>query len=203
MNVFPWINLYVDLDDNSNPILINSYGTNSDNNNNNTTVPSQHTTTTVKQKKFLHVLSAGSNNNNSTSISNQNLFSHSPSKQQHNTSSNNQQQQSIDYSTKYYHGNSNSKSYSPATESSMSSLSDIEIDDSTIVKEEPLSPHSSCPPSPNSLKHYSNERMQHSDMFEHKVCCYIYASITFMNLIFLSLFFFVDIVTSTVTCKQP
>lgn len=166
----------IDLDDNSNPILINSYGTTSDNNNNNTIVPSQHTTTTtattttVKQKKFLHVLSAGCNNNNSSSISNQNLFSHSPSKQQHNNSSNNQQQQSIDYSTKYYHGNSNSKSYSPATESSMSSLSDIEIDDTTIVKEEPLSPHSSCPPSPNSLKHYSNERMQHSDMFEHKVC---------------------------------
>ena len=155
-------------------MLTSSYGTISDNNNNNTTVPTQHTTTTVKQKKFLHLLSAScnnnNNNNNTTSISNQNFFSHSPSKQQHNNSSNNQQQQSIDYSTKYYHGSSNPKSYSPATESSMSSLSDIEIDDATVVKEEPLSPHSSCPPSPKSLKNYSNERMQHSDMFEHKVC---------------------------------
>lgn len=50
----------------------------------------------------------------------------------------------------YYNG-SQPKSFSESG-SSTSSLSDL--DDITIVKEEPLSPHSSCPPSPNS--NYTN-----------------------------------------------
>jgi len=50
----------------------------------------------------------------------------------------------------YYNG-SQPKSFSESGSSS-SSLSDL--DDITIVKEEPLSPHSSCPPSPNS--NYNN-----------------------------------------------
>lgn len=52
--------------------------------------------------------------------------------------------------TSYYNG-SQPKSFSESG-SSTSSLSDL--DDITIVKEEPLSPHSSCPPSPNS--NYNN-----------------------------------------------
>jgi hypothetical protein len=50
----------------------------------------------------------------------------------------------------YYNG-SQPKSFSDSGSSS-SSLSDL--DDITVVKEEPLSPHSSCPPSPNS--NYNN-----------------------------------------------
>lgn len=50
----------------------------------------------------------------------------------------------------YYSGNQ-TKSFSESG-SSTSSLSDL--DEITIVKEEPLSPHSSCPPSPNS--NYNN-----------------------------------------------
>jgi len=51
----------------------------------------------------------------------------------------------------YYNNNgSQPKSFDGSNSSASSSLSDIDIDDITIVKEEPLSPHSSCPPSPNS-----------------------------------------------------
>jgi hypothetical protein len=48
--------------------------------------------------------------------------------------------------TSFYNG-SQPKSFSDMGSSS-SSMSDL--DDITVVKEEPLSPHSSCPPSPNS-----------------------------------------------------
>jgi hypothetical protein len=50
-----------------------------------------------------------------------------------------------------YYSGSQTKSFSDSS-SSTSSLSDL--DEITIVKEEPLSPHSSCPPSPNS--NYNN-----------------------------------------------
>lgn len=78
-----------------------------------------------KQKKFLQLL----NNSNSSGASMFGAGSMRPS---------------------YYNG-SQPKSFSESG-SSTSSLSDL--DDITVVKEEPLSPHSSCPPSPNS--NYNN-----------------------------------------------
>jgi hypothetical protein len=51
--------------------------------------------------------------------------------------------------TSYYSGNQ-PKSYNSSASSSSCASSLADLDDITIVKEEPLSPHSSCPPSPNS-----------------------------------------------------
>lgn len=50
-------------------------------------------------------------------------------------------------------GHSDNGPTNTSTSSSISSMSDIDIDD-THIKEEPLSPHSSCPSSPNSQSHY-------------------------------------------------
>lgn len=79
------------------------------------------TISSQKQKKFLQLL----NTSNASGI---NLFGAGALR------------------TSYYNG-SQPKSFSESGSSS-SSLSDL--DDITIVKEEPLSPHSSCPPSPHS-----------------------------------------------------
>jgi hypothetical protein len=102
---------FIDLDDNSCPII--SYSPSDSNNNN---------ITSQKQKKFLQLLNTS--NSSGTSM--------------------------FDMRNSYYNG-SQPKSFSESG-SSTSSLSDL--DDITIVKEEPLSPHSSCPPSPNS--NYNN-----------------------------------------------
>ena len=91
---------------------------------------SNNNSTTVssqKQKKFLQLL------NNSNTTGNGNVFNVGSMR-----------------NSPYYNG-SQTKSFSESG-SSTSSLSDL--DDITIVKEEPLSPHSSCPPSPNS--NYNN-----------------------------------------------
>jgi hypothetical protein len=63
------------------------------------------------------------------------------------------------------------KSYSGSNSSCSSSEADI--DDITIVKEEPLSPHSSCPPSPhnsfgNTLPSISS--INPDLMYDRKVC---------------------------------
>jgi hypothetical protein len=76
--------------------------------------------------------------------------------------------------TSYYNG-SQPKSYSGSESSSASSLADL--NDITIVKEEPLSPHSSCPPSPNS--NFSNTLPSISSinpdlMFDRKVRVHYY-----------------------------
>lgn len=78
-----------------------------------------------KQKKFLQLLNNSSNSSGGNNI----MYGRTSS---------------------YYNG-SQPKSFSESG-SSTSSLSDL--DEITIVKEEPLSPHSSCPPSPNS--NYNN-----------------------------------------------
>lgn len=83
------------------------------------------TISSQKQKKFLQLL-------NTSNTSGANLFGAGSVR------------------NSYYNG-SQPKSFSESG-SSTSSLSDL--DDITIVKEEPLSPHSSCPPSPNS--NYNN-----------------------------------------------
>jgi hypothetical protein len=85
------------------------------------------TVSSQKQKKFLQLL-----NNTSNSSDSNNMFGAGSLR------------------NSYYNG-SQSKSFSESG-SSTSSLSDL--DEITIVKEEPLSPHSSCPPSPNS--NYNN-----------------------------------------------
>lgn len=50
----------------------------------------------------------------------------------------------------FYNGSSQSNNYCGSNSSSSCDSSLADLDDITIVKEEPLSPHSSCPPSPNS-----------------------------------------------------
>lgn len=90
---------------------------------------SNNNSTTVssqKQKKYLQLLN---NSSNSSGVSN--MFGAG--------------------SLRTYYNGSQPKSFSDSG-SSTSSLSDL--DEITIVKEEPLSPHSSCPPSPNS--NYNN-----------------------------------------------
>lgn len=98
----------------------------SDSNNNNTM-------SIQKQRKFLQHLNNANTMYGSNSIK---------------TSSN------LTSSSNYYNNSNNNcnqpKNYSGSNTSSSSSSSLADLDDITIVKEEPLSPHSSCPPSPNS-----------------------------------------------------
>lgn len=116
---------FIDLDDNSCPINMTSYS----DNNNNTTVSSQ------KQKKFLQLLS------NSSAMFGANTLKSSSTSLSSSSAS----------AAYYNHNNGNQpKNYSGSSSSSSSASSLADIDDITIVKEEPLSPHSSCPPSPNS-----------------------------------------------------
>lgn len=96
----------------------------SDSNNNNTNM-SSHT-----QKKYLQLL----NNSNSSGAS---MFGSAGSMR----------------NCSYYNG-SQPKSFSQQSDSGSSTSSLSDLDEITIVKEEPLSPHSSCPPSPNS--NYNN-----------------------------------------------
>jgi hypothetical protein len=49
-----------------------------------------------------------------------------------------------------FYSGSQPKNYPGSSSSTSSESSLADFDDITIVKEEPLSPHSSCPPSPNS-----------------------------------------------------
>lgn len=79
-----------------------------------------NTLSSQKQKKFLQLLS------NSSALYGANTSKNSS----------------------YYNGQPKNYPGSSSSTSSESSLADF--DDITIVKEEPLSPHSSCPPSPNS-----------------------------------------------------
>lgn len=117
-----------DLDENSCPMNLISYNqSDSNNNNTGTTISSQ------KQKKFLQLLSNTSALYGANSMKSSTNASASAS------------------SSSFYN---QPKSYSGSNSSSCdSSLADI--DDITIVKEEPLSPHSSCPPSPN-CSNYGN-----------------------------------------------
>lgn len=87
---------------------------------------SNNNSTTVSSQKQKKLLQLINNTSNSTG-SNNNMLRNS-----------------------FYNG-SQTKSFSESG-SSTSSLSDL--DEITIVKEEPMSPHSSCPPSPNS--NYNN-----------------------------------------------
>lgn len=96
----------------------------SDSNNNNTTISSH------KQKKYLQLL----NNSNSSGAS---MFGSAGSMR----------------NCSFYNG-SQPKSFSQQSDSGSSTSSLSDLDEITIVKEEPLSPHSSCPPSPNS--NYNN-----------------------------------------------
>lgn len=52
--------------------------------------------------------------------------------------------------TSSFYNGSQSKNYCGSNSSSSCDSSLADLDEITIVKEEPLSPHSSCPPSPNS-----------------------------------------------------
>ncbi|KAG5682351.1 hypothetical protein PVAND_011708 [Polypedilum vanderplanki] len=97
----------------------------SDNNNNSTGI----TISSQKQKKFLQLLSNTSALYGTNAIKSTNTSA---------TSSFNQP-----------------KSYSGSNSSSSCASSLADLDDITIVKEEPLSPHSSCPPSPN-CNNYGN-----------------------------------------------
>jgi hypothetical protein len=118
-----------DLDENSCPMI--SYSQSDSNNNNTSSALSSQ-----KQKKFLQLLS-------NTSA----LYGVNSMKSSTNTSA------SSSSSSFYNQPKSYSGSNSSSSSSCASSLADI--DDITIVKEEPLSPHSSCPPSPN-CSNYGN-----------------------------------------------
>lgn len=87
-------------------------------------------TTSHTQKKYLQLL----NNSNSSGAS---MFGSAGSMR----------------NCSYYNG-SQPKSFSQQSDSGSSTSSLSDLDEITLVKEEPLSPHSSCPPSPNS--NYNN-----------------------------------------------
>lgn len=133
--------IHTDLDDNSCPMNMISYSQSDSNNNNTTPMSSQ------KQKKFLQLLSSSSALYATNSMKSTNLSSSLSSLSSSSSLKNNNNNISFYNQPKSYSGSNSSSS------SCASSLADI--DDITIVKEEPLSPHSSCPPSPNS-SNYGN-----------------------------------------------
>jgi hypothetical protein len=110
-----------DLDENSCPMNLNCYNQSDSNNNNTGTIVSSQ-----KQKKFLQLLS------NTSALYGANSMKSSTSA-------------SASSSSSFFN---QPKSYSGSNSSSSCASSLADLDDITIVKEEPLSPHSSCPPSP-------------------------------------------------------